>query len=96
MMTSKIESIHTGFGCTKHVMRRGLLCALGLSVAIAFLAGCHGDPNVRKQKYLDSGKRYSAAGKYNEAVIQFSNALKIDKSYADGHYELAKTYMHIR
>jgi Flp pilus assembly protein TadD len=64
-------------------------------VAVAFLSGCHTDPNVRKQKYLESGKRYAAAGKYNEAVIQFSNALKIDKSFPDGHYELAKTYMHM-
>lgn len=68
---------------------------LGLCVAITLLSGCHGDPNVRKQKYLESGKRYSEAGKYNEAVIQFSNALKIDKSYPDGHYELAKTYLHM-
>jgi len=75
--------------------RRVSVCALGMCVAIAFLSGCHGDPNVRKQKYLESGKRYEAAGKYNEAVIQFSNALKIDKSFADGHYELAKTYMHM-
>jgi hypothetical protein len=42
-----------------------------LFVAAALLAGCHGDPNVRKQKYLESGKRYSAEGKYREAAIQF-------------------------
>jgi tetratricopeptide (TPR) repeat protein len=77
------------------MQRRGSFFALGLSLAIIFLAGCHGDPNVRKQKYLESGKRYSDAGKYNEAVIQFSNALKIDKSFPEGHYELAKTYMHM-
>ncbi len=75
--------------------RQASICALGLFVAVVMFSGCHGDPNVRKQKYLESGKRYSAAGKYNEAVIQFSNALKIDKSFADGHYELAKTYMHM-
>jgi len=77
-------------------MRWGVsFLTLGLCLAIGLLSGCHGDPNVRKQKYLESGKRYSEAGKYNEAVIQFSNALKIDKSFADGHYELAKTYMHM-
>jgi Tfp pilus assembly protein PilF len=63
--------------------------------AAALLAGCHGDPNVRKQKYLQSGERYSAKGKYREAAIQFSNALKIDKSYADAHYALAQTYEHL-
>jgi tetratricopeptide (TPR) repeat protein len=95
-MTSPIESVGTGFERRRNFMqRRGAVCALGLCMAFAFLAGCHGDPNVRKQKYLDSGKRYSEAGKYNEAVIQFSNALKIDKSYPEAHYELSKTYMHM-
>ena len=63
--------------------------------AAVVLAGCHGDPNVRKQKYLESGQRYSAEGKYREAAIQFSNALKIDKGYADAHYALAQTYVHL-
>ena len=63
--------------------------------AAAVLAGCHGDPNARKQKYFESGQRYSAEGKYREAAIQFSNALKIDKGYADAHYALAQTYVHL-
>ncbi len=66
-----------------------------LFVAVGLLAGCHGDPNVRKQKYLESGKRYSADGKYREAAIQFANAVKIDKNYPDAHYELAKVYEHL-
>ena len=56
----------------------------------ALLAGCHGDPNVRKQKYLESGERYSAEGKYREAAIQYLNALKVDKNFADAHYALAQ------
>ena len=59
---------------------------LVLSLAVAFTVGCHRDPNVRKQKYLESGKRYEASGKYKEAVIQFSNALKIDKSFPDAYF----------
>jgi tetratricopeptide (TPR) repeat protein len=75
--------------------RRGVLCAGLLLVAFTLLTGCHTDPNVKKQKYLESGKRYSAEGKYREAAIQFSNAVKIDKSYADAHYELAQAYEHL-
>jgi Tfp pilus assembly protein PilF len=45
---------------------------------------------VRKQKYLESAKRYEANGKYKEAEIQLNNAMKIDKSFADAHFELAK------
>jgi tetratricopeptide (TPR) repeat protein len=67
--------------------------ATAVSLTLLFTAGCHRDPNVVKQKYLESGKRFEASGKYKEAVIQFSNALKVDKTYGDAHYELAKTYM---
>jgi len=67
--------------------------AVLLSLALAFTVGCNRDPNVRKQKYLESGKRYEAAGKYKEAQLQFLNALKVDKDYGDAHYEMSKTYL---
>jgi tetratricopeptide (TPR) repeat protein len=71
--------------------RISLLAAV--SVALALTAGCSRDPNVRKHKYLESGKKYAANGKYKEAGIQFSNALRIDKNYGDAHFELAKLYL---
>lgn len=66
-----------------------------LFVAVAWLAGCQRDPTLEKQKYLESGRRYSADGKYREAAIQFANALKIDKNYADAHYELGQAYVRL-
>ena len=60
---------------------------------LVFVAGCSRDPNVRKQKYLASGKRYEDAGKLKEAQIQFLNALKVDHNFSDAHYELAKIYL---
>jgi tetratricopeptide (TPR) repeat protein len=74
---------------------RGANWVIMLFVATVLLAGCHGDPNVRKQKYLESGERYSAQGKYREAAIQYLNALKVDKDFADAHYALAQTYEHL-
>jgi len=82
-------------GMRRLMNRRTSLWVVTLFVAAGLLAGCHGDPNVRKQKYLESGKRYSTEGKYREAAIQFSNALKVDKSFPDAHYELALTYVHL-
>ncbi len=66
-----------------------------LFVLAALLSGCFRDPNVRKHKYLESGQNYAAKGKDKEAAIQFSNALKIDKNFADAHYALAQTYLHM-
>jgi tetratricopeptide (TPR) repeat protein len=66
-----------------------------LLVSLALLSGCFRDPNVRKHKYLESGQKYSAQGKDREAAIQYSNALKIDRNFADAHYALAQTYLHM-
>ncbi len=64
-------------------------------LAVCAISGCKHDPNVQKQKYLESGKRYEKDGKYREATIQFSNALKVDHNFAPAHYELAKTYLQL-
>ena len=39
------------------------------------------------------GKSILAEGKYREAVIQFSNAVQIDPRFAQGHAQLAQTYL---
>ena len=54
------------------------VCLLG-----ALLTGCSRDPNVRKQKYLESGQRYFDKGQYREAEIQFENAIQVDSRFAD-------------
>lgn len=59
----------------------------------AFCTSCSRDPNVRKQKYFDSGEKYFAQGKYREAVIQYSNAVLIDSRFAQAHFQLSQTYL---
>ncbi len=59
----------------------------------ALFTGCSRDPNVRKQKFLESGDRYLSQGKYREAAIQYSNALQIDPRFAQAHYQLGQTYL---
>jgi len=70
------------------VVRLLLACSL-----LALLAGCSRDPNVRKQKYFESGERYFAEGKYHEAAIQYSNAIQIDSRFAQAHYQLSQTFL---
>jgi tetratricopeptide (TPR) repeat protein len=61
----------------------------------ALFTGCSRDPNVRKQKFLESGDRYFAQGKYREAAIQYSNAVQIDSRFAQAHYQLGQTYLRL-
>jgi tetratricopeptide (TPR) repeat protein len=67
-----------------------------LTIITAFLAGCSRDPNVRKQKYFESGQRYAEKGKYREAAIQYSNAIQVDPRFAQAHYQLALTYLKLQ
>ncbi|MGD1021559.1 MAG: tetratricopeptide repeat protein [Candidatus Sulfotelmatobacter sp.] len=60
---------------------------------IALFTGCSRDPNIRKQKYLESGDRYFDKGQYSEARIQYLNALKLDSRFAPARYKLGETYL---
>ncbi len=74
---------------------------LGIAIAAAcvlaaLLGGCSRSPEVKKQKYLESGQRYFDKGQYQEAAIQFENAIQIDDRFADAHYKLALTAMKLQ
>jgi len=68
----------------------------GVCVLAALFTGCSHDPNVRKQKYLESGQRYFDKGQYREAEIQFENAIQVDSRFADAHYKLALAAMKLQ
>jgi tetratricopeptide (TPR) repeat protein len=76
---------------TRMITRLRLLVVLPL-----LFAGCSRDPNVRKQKYLESGERYFAKAEYPAASIQFRNALQVDPQFSAAHYQLARTYLKVR
>ena len=67
--------------------------ALGL---LALLSGCSRDPNVRKQKYMESGQRYYDKGQYREAAIQFQNAIQVDQQFAEAHYRMGLTALKLQ
>lgn len=82
-------------GGWRSINRRTHIRIVALFVGVGLLPGCHSDPNVRKQKYLASGERYSSQGKYREAAIQFENSLKADQNFPDAHFSLAQAYAHL-
>jgi tetratricopeptide (TPR) repeat protein len=69
---------------------------LALSLIAGLVSACSLDPNVRKQKDFQSGQRYFEKGQYKEAAIEFTNAIKIDPSYADAHFQLAESYLNLQ
>jgi tetratricopeptide (TPR) repeat protein len=76
-------------------MSRSVVIRLVVSsfVLAVLLTGCSRDPNVRKQKYFDSGEKYFGQGNYREAAIQFANAVQVDSRFAQAHYELSQAYL---
>ena len=77
-------------------MRTTRLVAFFSFCFIIAAVGCSHDPNVKKQKYLESGNRYFEKGKYREATIQFSNAIQVDPSFAEAHFRLAESYLKLQ
>jgi len=66
------------------------------SLITALSTGCTRDPNVRKQKFLESGNRYRDEGKLREATIQYLNAIQVDPRFADAHYQLGEICLKLR
>jgi tetratricopeptide (TPR) repeat protein len=83
-----------GFVITLSFSRRLILTFL--LVVSLLSSSCTRDPNVRKERYFQSGQRYFEKGKYREALIEFSNAVKIDPNYAEAHSQLAETYLRLQ
>src|SRR5580704_13712400 len=71
------------------------LLLVGFLIPALFTA-CNRDPNVRKQKFLESGNRYRDQGKFREAAIQYANAVQVDPRFAEAHYQLGETYLKLK
>jgi tetratricopeptide (TPR) repeat protein len=69
---------------------------LALILINALLSSCSFDSDARKQKYFQSGQSYFEKGKYQEAAIEFTNAVQVDPDYADAHFQLAESYLRLQ
>ncbi len=67
--------------------KRVCLVALALS-----LAACSRTP----EKYMASGDKYFKAGKYNEAILQYRNAVQLNPRLAKAHFQLAEAFLAIQ
>src|ERR1700722_6085841 len=64
--------------------------AFCITLAVALVAGCSRDPQVRKKQFLDKGVAYFEKGNCDAALVEYDNAIQIDSNYAAAHYELSR------
>jgi tetratricopeptide (TPR) repeat protein len=50
---------------------------------------------MKKQEYLESGNRYLAGERFEEAAIEYRNAIQIDARFAEARVKLGQTYVHL-
>ncbi len=76
--------------CTRPRILRTILCALALALMVA-MAGC-ANPEKAKNEYLHRGESFLKEGRFQEASIEFRNAIQIDERFAAAHWGLALAY----
>lgn len=74
---------------------RGLIKLISLFCLLAavtiFLAGCT-NPDKAKAQHLQKGEAYLKDSKFQEASLEFRNAIQIDEKLAAGHWGLARAF----
>jgi tetratricopeptide (TPR) repeat protein len=63
-----------------------------LFICVGLFCGCSRDPKAQRDKYFKSAEKYYSEGKYDEAVIQYRNALQLDKGHIPSYLGMAKTF----
>src|SRR5215203_5048241 len=71
---------------TKYLTAALLIGSLGATAA------CSKDPEVAKREYVQSGDRYFADKKFQEAAIEYRNAVQQDAKFGEARLKLADTY----
>ena len=72
------------------MLTRGVSAFIATLLALT-LAGCS-NPEAEKKQYFESGKQFATEKKYQEAIVQFRNAVRVDNRFAEAHFQLAEAY----
>jgi putative PEP-CTERM system TPR-repeat lipoprotein len=70
-----------------------LVCLILLASVLS--TSCAKNPEVAKRAYLESGDKYFAEKKYNEAIVQYRNAVQQDARFGEARYKLAEAYVRV-
>lgn len=75
--------------CRGHIYKTVFLCLL-LAIAV-FLAGCS-NPEKAKAEHVARGEAYLKESKFQEASLEFRNAIQIDDNLVAAHWGLARAF----
>ena len=75
--------------CRRYLKYSTLLCLL-IAAALSF-AGCT-NPEKAKTEHASKGEAYLKDSKFQEASLEFRNALQIDDKFAAAHWGLARAF----
>ncbi|HEX6715647.1 MAG TPA: tetratricopeptide repeat protein [Pyrinomonadaceae bacterium] len=75
--------------CRGYTFHISLFCLL--LAAVISLAGCT-NPQQAKAEHVANGEAYLKDSKFQEASLEFRNAIQIDDRYAAAHWGLARAY----
>src|SRR5688572_1595289 len=75
--------------CRGNTYRISLFCLL-LATAV-LLAGCS-NPEKAKAEHVARGEAYLKESKFQEASLEFRNAIQIDNNLAAAHWGLARAF----
>ena len=78
------------------MMVRQSLHSLVVTIAMAALAAsCSKDPEAAKRAHFERGESYFKQEKYNEAIIEYRNAVQQDARYGEARAKLGETYLKV-
>ncbi|MEO5741814.1 MAG: tetratricopeptide repeat protein [Vicinamibacterales bacterium] len=66
---------------------------LAVAVLCASLTACSADPDTAKQKYFARAEQYFLEKKYDEAIVEYRNAIQQDPQFAEARFKLAEAYV---
>ncbi len=71
------------------------LSALVLVCAALVSSACSRDPEVAKKAFFDKANAYAGQQKYEEAKVEYLNAIQQDPKFGEARLRLAQTYMRL-
>ena len=59
---------------------------------VVAVTSCSRDPEAAKREYVKSGDRFAEQQQFQEAIVQYRNALQQDAQFGEARSKLAQTY----